>query len=291
MGQSKLLIKPDYSRKEYIRVTPESAGWENLSFTAVKLQPGETWQASTGENEMALVILTGSADIASNVGEWRKLGSRKTVFDGYPTTLFVSRGTDLTVTAAYGEVKFACGMAKANRTRPPVLVKPGDCSVELRGGGNASRQIVQMMLPGFPSDRLVAVEVFTPSGNWSSYPPHKHDERVLDENGKVLEADLEEIYFYQVDKPEGFAYQRIYTPDRSIDDLILVQHDDLVLSPEGYHPVVAAPGYNVYYLNFLAGSDQSLTARDDPDYAWVKQTFDHLDPRVPFVHLQKTEES
>jgi 5-deoxy-glucuronate isomerase len=142
-----------------------------------------------------------------------------------------------------------------------------------------------MIPPGFPSSRLVVVEVYTPSGNWSSYPPHKHDEHIVDQAGNVLEADLEEIYFYKIDRPEGFAYQRIYTSDRKIDELIMARDSHLVLSPQGYHPVVAAPGYNCYYLNMLAGSAQSLAATDDPDHAWVKETWKDQDPRLPLVTM------
>ena len=132
----------------------------------------------------------------------------------------------------------------------------------------------------------MVVEVYTPSGNWSSYPPHKHDEHRVDSQGNLLEADLEEIYFYKIDRPEGFAYQRIYTPDGRIDDLVLARDSCAVLSPEGYHPVVSAPGYTTYYLNFLAGSAQSLAATDDPQYTWVKDTWVAQDPRLPVVTMQ-----
>jgi 5-deoxy-glucuronate isomerase len=149
-----------------------------------------------------------------------------------------------------------------------------------------TRQINKMIPPGFSASRLVVVEVYTPSGNWSSYPPHKHDEHIVDSAGNILEADLEEVYFYKIDRPEGFAYQRIYTPDRKIDELILARDSHLVLSPQGYHPVVAAPGYNCYYLNMLAGSAQSLAATDDPEHTWVKQTWKAKDPRLPIVSME-----
>ncbi|HOV06712.1 MAG TPA: 5-deoxy-glucuronate isomerase, partial [Anaerolineaceae bacterium] len=137
----------------------------------------------------------------------------------------------------------------------------------------------------FPCDRLVVVEVYTPSGNWSSYPPHKHDERKVAADGSLIEADLEEIYFYKFSAPEGFAYQRCYTANGQVDELILAQHNHLVLSPQGYHPVVTAPGYDAYYLNYLAGSDQSLASTDDPRYTWVKETWKGKDPRLPLVNL------
>ena len=148
---------------------------------------------------------------------------------------------------------------------------------------NASRQINSILPPGFDCQRFVVVEVYTPGGNWSSYPPHKHDIHRVDDNGKVIEADLEEIYFYKLDRPEGYAYQRVYTDDRHIDAVMMAQNHDMVLVPEGYHPVVSAHGYTTYYLNFLAGSAQSLANADDPAYAWVKETWTGIDPRLPIV--------
>lgn len=287
--KSKLLVTPDHSRPEYLTVTPKSAGWEHLSFQAVRLKADEEWHFNTGGNELALVILGGTADIVSSAGEWRNIGSRTDVFHGMPTTLYLSRNTSFTVKPVSAELDFACGWAAATLDFPARLVQPVEVNIELRGGENASRQINQMIPPGFPCERLVVVEVYTPAGNWSSYPPHKHDTRRVDGTGHLLEADLEEIYFYKIDRPEGYAYQRIYTDDRHIDELILVQNDQLVLSPEGYHPVVAAHGYNAYYLNILAGSDQSLAATDDPAYSWIKDTWKAKDSRLPIVTLDMNE--
>jgi 5-deoxy-glucuronate isomerase len=155
--------------------------------------------------------------------------------------------------------------------------------IEIRGGGNATRQIQRACCrPGFPAQRLIVVEVFTPAGNWSSFPPHKHD--VHNPPGEV---DLEEIYYYRIDhsegRPEGFAVQKVYTGDGRIDETLTVRDGELVLIPEGYHPVVAAHGYNAYYLNALAGSARSLAASDDPDYAWVRSEWHDKDPRLPMV--------
>ncbi|HPS41111.1 MAG TPA: 5-deoxy-glucuronate isomerase [Anaerolineaceae bacterium] len=286
MPESKLLIKPDLAQTEYLKVTPQSAGWEHLSFTAVKLTRGETRAFNTDCNELALVILGGTCDVHSSRGDWHAIGSRTDVFHGLPTTLYLPRDTRFVVKALSENLDFACGWAASSLPFPPRLVRPEEVNIELRGGENASRQINQMIPPGFTCQRLVVVEVYTPSGNWSSYPPHKHDERKTAPDGTLLEADLEEIYFYKIDRPEGYAYQRIYTDDRRLDELILVQDSHLVLSPEGYHPVVSAPGYNTYYLNILAGSDQSLAASDDPAYAWVKDTWKSKDARLPLVTLQ-----
>jgi len=129
------------------------------------------------------------------------------------------------------------------------------------------------------------VEVYTPAGSWSSYPPHKHDVHRVDSPGRILKADLEETYFYKLERPEGYAIQRVYTTDLRLNEVLVARNNDVVLVPEGYHPVAAAHGYTTYYLNFLAGSAQSLANSDDPEHAWIKDTWKSQDPRVPLVTL------
>ena len=159
------------------------------------------------------------------------------------------------------------------------LVTPEDVATSLRGGGNASRQIVDIIRPDFPADKLVVVEVYTPGGNWSSYPPHKHDV-----HNPPAEVDLDEIYYYRIDRPrEGFALQRLYSPDKSQDFTVRAEDGDAVLVRSGYHPVVAGPGYNVYYLNFLAGTSRTLAGTEDPNHVWLKSTWKEMDPRLPLV--------
>ncbi len=282
---SSLLIVPDFNHREYLRVTPDSAHWDHLSFAARRMKRGDTWDFETHENELALVLLGGTCQVTSNMGSWTDIGRRPNVFAGMPYTLYLPPKTRFTVQATSAELDIAYGWCIAQEAHLARLVKPAEVEIEIRGGGNVTRQINKMIPPGFPASRLVVVEVYTPSGNWSSYPPHKHDKHIVDETGNLLEADLEEIYFYKIDRPEGFAYQRIYTPDRKIDELILAKDSHLVLSPQGYHPVVAAPGYNCYYLNMLAGSAQSLAATDDPAHTWVKETWTEKDPRLPLVTM------
>lgn len=284
-GSSSFLVSPNFDQDEYIQVTPPSAGWEHLSFAARKINRGSKWDFETQANELALVILGGTCQVTSSCGTWLDIGRRSEVFDGMPYTLFLPAETGFTVEATSETLDLAYGWCAAKETYPARLVKPSEVEIEIRGGGNATRQINKMVPPGFPCSRLVVVEVYTPSGNWSSYPPHKHDEHIVDEHGYLIEADLEEVYFYKIDRPEGFAYQRIYTSDKSIDELIVARDSHLVLSPQGYHPVVAAPGYNCYYLNMLAGSAQSLAATDDPEHAWVKATWTEKDPRLPLVSM------
>jgi 5-deoxy-glucuronate isomerase len=284
-NSSSLLVAPDFSRGEYMQITPHTAHWDHLSFAARQMNRGKTWDFETHENELALVVLGGVCEITSNIGKWTEVGRRPHVFAGMPYTLYLPPDTHFTVEAKSENLDIAYGWCVAKEAHPARLVKPAEVQIEIRGGDNVTRQINKMIPPGFPSSRLVVVEVYTPSGNWSSYPPHKHDEHILDQDGNLLEADLEEVYFYKIDRPEGFAYQRIYTPDRKIDELLMARDSHLVLSPQGYHPVVAAPGYNCYYLNMLAGSAQSLAATDDPDHTWVKETWKEKDPRLPLVTL------
>jgi 5-deoxy-glucuronate isomerase len=253
----------------------ETYGFEYLGFQVRQLDAGARIAEETGERELALVVLGGVCAAECGGGAWDAIGARRHVFDGLPHALYLPRDTRFRL-----EARTACELAfcyaKARRVFPPQLVTPADVEVEIRGGGNATRQIHHLLKPEFAADRLLVVEVYTPGGNWSSYPPHKHDV-----HNPPAEVDLEEFYYYRVDRPEGYAIQKVYTPDRRIDETLTVRDGELVLVPEGYHPVVAAHGYNVYYLNVLAGSARSMAAADDPAYAWVRGAWRDQDPRLP----------
>jgi 5-deoxy-glucuronate isomerase len=275
-----LLIRPETLNGrsgETLIVNPEAVGFEYLTFRVRKMVRGESFSSGTGANELGLVALGGSCRVVSSAGSWSGIGARADVFSGMPTALYLPIQTEFTVTAET-DCELALCFCRAEEKHPPQLIRPHDVEVEIRGGGNATRQINHIIKPEFPAHRLLVVEVYTPSGNWSSYPPHKHD--VHNPPGEV---DLEEIYYYKIDKPEGYAIQKVYTPDRRIDATLTARDGELVLIPEGYHPVVAAHGYNAYYLNALAGSARSMAASDDPDYAWVRAAWKEKDPRVPLV--------
>jgi 5-deoxy-glucuronate isomerase len=275
-----LLIKPIPSvteSGETMLVTPESTGFEFLTMSIRKLACGERYSSDTAGCELGLVILGGRCSVESMSGSWSDVGSRAHVFDGLPTALYLPIKTEFTVVAET-DCEIALCYSRAEEEFPARLITPDEVEVEIRGGANATRQINHILKPEFPAQRILLVEVYTPSGNWSSYPPHKHDVHSPPE-----EVDLEELYYYKVDRPEGYAIQRVYTADGSIDQTLTVRDGELVLIPEGYHPVVAAHGYNVYYLNALAGSARSMAASDDPDYAWVRQSWNEQDPRVPLV--------
>ncbi len=269
----------------FARVRPEDAGWLYLDMAALRLNQGETYSGNVGDHEHVSVILGGRCTIRTSAGDFRNIGRRPDVFSGMPWALYLPRHTHFEIEALTGNLEIASCWVPTDQDHPARLVTPADCAIEIRGGGNATRQINSIIPPGFDCHRLVCVEVYTPSGNWSSYPPHKHDVHREDENNHLLEADLDEIYFYKIDKPAGYAYQRVYTGDHRIDSLVMAQNHDAVLVPEGYHPVVSAHGYTTYYLNFLAGSAQSLASSDDPAYAWIKDTWTQQDPRLPVVSM------
>ena len=285
----RLLARPDSQNKTYQHITSAEAGWTHLNMEARILGKGESWSGNTGNQECVFVLLGGNFSAQTADGEWTTTNGRKDVFSGLPHGLYLSTHTEFSITATSDQLDLACCRTESDRHYPAIFVTPEDVvkmEIEHRGGDNASRQINRILPPGSACHKLVCVEVYTPSGNWSSFPAHKHDSRKTDpQTGKVLEADLEEIYFYKIDKPQGFAIQKIYNDDRSLDEIAEAHNNDVVLIPEGYHPVIAGHGYNVYYLNFLAGSDQSLASTDDPDHKWIYGTWKGMDPRVPVVTI------
>jgi 5-deoxy-glucuronate isomerase len=234
------------------------------------------YSASTGDVEVALVVLGGRCVVRADGASW-ELGGRTTVFDGMPWALYLPRDTAYSVDGV-AEVAI-CG-ARCDVRREPVLIRPEDVEIEVRGAGNATRQINHIVRPEFPAERLLVVEVFTPAGNWSSYPPHKHDE-----DRPPGEVVLEETYYFRTAKPEAFAVQRLYSPRHGLDLTETVRDGDLMLVPHGYHTTAAAHGFDLYYLNALAGDRRSMAAADDPQLAWIRGAWAQLepDPRVPLV--------
>jgi len=277
-----LLIKPLQPAGGYgeiVSITQEKAGWDSISLRVARLSHGQQHKHFSPGEEMALVMLGGQVSVKCSNQFWPSLGNRADVFSGMPHVLYLPVGSGEVVIeslTAVSEVAI-CG-ARAQREFPSKVILPSMVEIEVRGGGNATRQINHILKPDFQADRILVVEVYTPSGNWSSYPPHKHD--VHNPPGEV---DLDEIYYYKISKPEGYAIQRVYTRDGGRDETITVRDNEVILIPDGYHPVVAAHGYNCYYLNVLAGSARSMAATDDPDYAWVRCQWREQDPRVPVV--------
>ena len=260
-----------------VEITPSVAGWTYSGLRVTDLGEAPV-TFDTGEEEFLVLPLAGSCTVAIP-GRTFELTGRASVFDGPSDFAYVPVGTRVTLT---GSGRVALPSARATRALEPRYVPASEVPVEIRGAGQATRQVNNFCAPdAFECDKLMAVEVLTPGGNWSSYPPHKHD------TPNPGEAVLEEIYYFEV-AGEGVGYQRVYTSERGhIDTLAEVSSGDVVLIPYGYHgPSMAAPGYDLYYLNVLAGpgEQRSMAFCDDPRHAWIRSSWDGqpIDPRVPF---------
>jgi 5-deoxy-glucuronate isomerase len=281
--ESHLLVKPNSESSVYQSISPKSAKWNYLHFEARKMNLGDTWTFDTNNDEIVIVLLSGNFKVFSDKGNWETLNGRKDVFSGVAHTLYLPRNTKFTLEASSKMLDIAYGWCASNEDFPAKFVTPENTPVVIFGGDNATRQFNDLIPPKFGCSRIVCREVYTPSGNWSSFPAHKHDERILDDKGNVLEPILEEIYFYKFQKPEAYAIQQVYTKDKSLDEIVKTKHNDVVLIPKGFHPVVAEHGFHCYYLNFLAGSDQCLENTTDPDHEWIYNSWTSLDKRLPLV--------
>ena len=210
----------------------------------------------------------------SNTGHW---------IYGHHTVLAALNNPKRNVRRVLVTKRAAAKLSCQIETRLLEFVTPKETQVVIFGGDNATRQFNDLVPPGFGCSKIVSREVYTPSGNWSSFPAHKHDERILDNQGNVLEPIQEETYFYKFQKAEAYAIQQVYTKDRSLDEIVRAKDNDVVLIPKGFHPVVAAHGFHCYYLNFLAGTDQCLANTTDPDHEWIYDSWTSQDERLPLV--------
>jgi 5-deoxy-glucuronate isomerase len=260
-----------------VDVTPARAGWKYIRFAVRQLAPDEPWTDDTRANECCLVLLRGRCHVEYTVSRKTHvatLGPRRDVFVDYPHAIYLPPRTRFRISAD-DVTEIADGRARARKRFEARVIRPEDCGFEVRGGGNATRQIIDIMPPSFAADRLLLCEVLTPSGNWSSYPPHKHDT-----DRPPGEVKLEEIYYYRFAHQEAYGFQRLY--GRHDDRTLMVKHGDVVTIREGYHPFVTAYGYNAYYLNVLAGTRRSMAASDDPRYAALR-AWPPPESRVPLI--------
>ena len=276
-----------------LEITPESAGWGYSGLRVLELLPGKPHALATGNDEFIVLPLEGGGSVTVD-GMKFELEGRDDVFCAVSDFLYVPRAADVEV-ASDGGGRFALISSRADRRLEARYVPADRVPVELRGSGSASRQVNNFCAPDvFEADRLIAVEVLTPAGNWSSYPPHKHDEDV-----PGVETVLEEIYYFEVAAgpggESGFGYQRVYGsgPAREIDIMAEVRSGDAIVMPHGYHgPSMAAPGYDLYYLNVMAGpGERAWRFTDDPAHAWVRRTWpdQEIDPRLPLTSAPSRE--
>ncbi len=291
-----LLKRPTKELGVYQSITAEKSKWKWLNFEARLMKKGEKWSFETGENEMVIVLLGGNFKVESNKGKWETLNGRKDVFSGVAHTLYLPINTNFTLTAVSEMLDIGYGWCQAENEYEPKLLLPENTPMVIFGGDNATRQFNDLVPPGFGCSRIVSREVYTPSGNWSSFPAHKHDTRILDNIGNLIEPQQDETYFYKFQKPEAYAIQQIYTKDEDnpaepLDEIYKVKNNEVVLIPRGYHPVVAAHGYHCYYLNFLAGTDQSLNNTPDSDHEWIYTSWKGKDERLPLVTSKMNNEN
>lgn len=259
-----LLVKGARSGQEIVRVTPESAGWKHVGFSAHRLECGGQLEFHSGAREYCIVVLCGVVTIAAGGRTWQDVGRRASVFDDMaPYALYVPGGQGVRIVASV-DAEVALCSAPARTERPARLIEPASMQRTVRGSGANTRYVCDILPQSEPADGLLVVEVRTPGGHSSSYPPHKHDCDDL-----PSESALEETYYHRLNPSQGFAFQRVYTDDRTLDQSMAVENHDVVMVPRGYHPVVVPYGYESYYLNVMAGERRVWQFKNDPQHEWM----------------------
>jgi 5-deoxy-glucuronate isomerase len=263
---SKLLVKAKSGTGRVAHVTPESAGWTYVGFDLHRIKPGETVSAETGKREVCLVFVTGSGKASAGGEDFGSLGGRTSPFEGKPWSVYVPQGSSWTVTAEIDLELAVCSAPGLGGGLPARVIAPDSLGQEVRGKGTNTRYVTNILPEDQRADSLLIVEVITPGGHSSSYPPHKHDQDNL-----PAESYLEETYYHRLNPPQGFAFQRVYTDDRSLDESMAVEDGDVVLVPKGYHPCAACHGYDLYYLNVMAGPKRTWKFHNAKEHEWLMQ--------------------
>lgn len=285
---------PDLESNDPVRITPDDAGWDWTGLRVLRLRANEPRIVETGESEVFVLPLAGGLTVETEEASF-ELQGRESVFARVTDFAYVGRDSTMKLRSTT-DAEVALPSSRCSRRLPPAYGAAEDVPVEVRGAGPATRQVVNFGIPGVweHAERLICCELITPPGNWSSYPPHKHD---ASEPCVVVN---EEIYFYRIagadqvtPSRDGFGYHHTYTgPEHeraglaAIDEVVRVRDQDVVLVPHGYHgPCIAAPGYPMYYLNVMAGpaEDRTLAFCDDPAHGWIRDTWTAMetDPRCP----------
>jgi 5-deoxy-glucuronate isomerase len=262
-----LLVKPHQPdpRGVTIDITPQSAGWHYVGFRILDLKDQQRHAAAEAGRETCLVILSGRAEITAGDTRFAELGARRTVFEGMPTSVYIPAGLPYAIQAK-GTCQIAvCSAPAADKGSKPALISPDSVKQEVRGVKTNTRYVRNILSEADTlAQSLLVVEVITPGGHWSSYPPHKHDRDAL-----PAESFLEETYYHRFNPPQGFGFQRVYTDDGSIDETACLSDGCVVMVPRGYHPVTSAHGYDLYYLNVMAGPTRTWLIHNDPAHDWL----------------------
>lgn len=261
---SKLRVQPKGTAGRLVEVTPESAGWRHVGFALDRLAPGATSAAETGSREVCLVLVSGKARVSVDGKDFGEIGERMSPFDGAPAAVYVPAGSRYVVTATT-PVELAVCSAPGAPGYAAKLIPPGTHGQIIRGKGSNTRLVTNIMPEDDGSaNALLVVEVITPGGNTSSYPPHKHDQ-----DNVPAESYLEETYYHRFNPPQGYGFQRVYNDTRTLDEVMLLEDGVVVMVPEGYHPVATIHGYDNYYLNVMAGPKRIWKFHNEPAHEWL----------------------
>ena len=259
-----LLVKASRQGRDIVRVTSASSGLKYVGFSAHRLGPGQALSLPAGDREVCLVVLTGVATVRTAGAEYQDIGRRRSVFEDIPPSAVYAPGSSPIEVSARSAAEVAVCTAPGTGKLPPRLIAPEQMRRSVRGKALNTRYVTDILPQDQPAESLLVVEVQTPAGHSSSYPPHKHDR-----SAAPAETALEETYYHRIDPPQGFVFQRVYTDERDLDESHAVEDHDVVLVPRGYHPVVVPWGYKSYYLNVMAGPDRAWRFHNDPAHEWI----------------------
>lgn len=244
-------------------ITPQSAGWSRVGFSVYRLTPGQMLERDTGEQEICLVLMGGKANVDAGDERFETIGERDSPFEGKPWSVYIPWHSSYRV-EALTDLEIAVCAAPGGGAYPARLIDPEKVKFTTRGSGSNTRHVYDILPETEPANSLLVVEVITPSGSWSSYPSHKHDTDNFPE-----ETALEETYYHRLNPPQGFAFQRVYTDDRSLDETMCLHDGDVVMVPRGYHPVGTPHGYDLYYLNVMAGPKRVWKVNTEACHRWL----------------------
>ena len=264
---SNLLIKPNNDSKIKFDITPETAHWDYVGFKLYHLKKGDNIKEKTNLEESILVFVEGYGDIEVSGKKLGKLGTRNSVFEKKPPSgVYIPLQTEWTISASTNLVLAVCS-APGKEGFLPSIINSDEIKLIERGKGSNRRHIFNIAMEDNPiANSLLVTEVFTPQGNWSSYPPHRHDE-----NDFPNITYLEETYYHRINPNNGFGFQRVFSEDRTVDQAICFNDGDVVLVPKGHHPCGVPYGYELYYLNVMAGPTRKWRFKNHPDFEWLYQ--------------------